>query len=325
MHTSVNQSLIKEYENWRRSQYFFELIKKSGLVNELEDPKIEAGLENALMFQVNTTSKNPNVNLLTSEFISFGFNCVNVELNAKDLEHFVELATTKISRLEEHLSNLEIGINKHYFFVENFQLRINQYTKKAFDFLMKDKTEKIALEILLSSALRYASIFAKTRHIGPPQETYDYFYKWGVRNEAFASPFNARLLGKEKASFFSLFEDTDGDFGSQGSLFEINSPENYDGDWCFDPPFIEELMEKAVEKINEWKNSNPNINFILIVPDWFTPQLNFDEKVLLKENVHYCEGLDGVKRPLPVDVGIYLIGDLEDFSAEKIKTSYSLN
>ena len=89
--------------------------------------------------------------------------------------------------------------------------------KRLIDEAMSHYDESVALDYVARCALRYASIYAKTRHIGPPQGVYDDFYAWGVRNEGFASPFNARLLGSESGKFFSAFKDTDGVFGSQGA------------------------------------------------------------------------------------------------------------
>lgn len=324
MYKSDNKSLFKEFNNWKKSSLFSDLFNSSGLGKNLQQSVIEAGLENALMYLINQKKIAPRVELLDEEAIHFGFDCVSVKLTNEQLNRFLEDAKHQLKQLQKVEAKIELGVKNDVYYANQFQLPINKYTQKAFDYLMTKNDEQASLEILLIAALRYASIFAKTRHIGPPQTTYDLFYEWGVRNEAFASPFNARLLGKEKASFFSLFKDTDKAFGSKGSFFDVESPKSHSGDWCFDPPFIKELLESAVEKLVQWKNQHPSINFILIVPDWFKPNVSFNQKVLLEKNTHYYEGLDGVKRTLPVDVAIYLIGEMEYFSLEKIKATYTL-
>ena len=324
MYKSQNERLLNEFNNWEKSRLFSNLLIASELGKDLKIEVVEAGLENALMYLINQKSLAPKVELLDAEAIKFGFDCVSVHLPINKLEDFLEFSIPELHSSEKNSTEVEIGIQDKFYVANQFELPINQYTQKAYEYVCTKKNEKKSLEILLTAALRYASIFAKTRHIGPPQTTYNLFYDWGVRNEAFASPFNARLLGKNNASFFSLFKDTDEAFGSKGSFFDVESPTNHPGDWCFDPPFIEELLESAVKKLNKWKNKHPAINFILIVPDWFKPKVDYSEKVLLEKNIHYYEGLDGVKRKLPVDVGIYLIGKMQHFSSEKIKATYSL-
>ena len=169
--------------------------------------------------------------------------------------------------------------------------------------------------------MRYASIFAKTRHIGPPQIVYDDFYKWGVRNEGFASPFNARMLGKPDGKFFSAFADTDGVFGSQGSLFQARR-QDHSGAWCLDPPFLPQTMARTVATIERWRSEPDCPAILLIVPSSFQPAYAPDETVLLQAGHHCYTGLDGQMNPLPVDVSIHRFGPLPGFDAERIQQGY---
>ena len=150
---------------------------------------------------------------------------------------------------------------------------------------------------------------------------YDHFYKWGVRNEGFASPFNARLLGKPQGHFYSLFRDTDAVFGSEGSIFETTR-ENHNGAWSLDPPFIPEIMRNAVDLIAEWRKQDNCPAILLIVPSSFKPRLKPDETVYLYAGAHYYTGLEGVLYPLPVDVCIHRYGNLEGFDADLIQQGY---
>lgn len=325
MHKSKNNKLLQEFEAWEKSQLFCDLFNSSSLGKNLSSSQVEAGLENALMYLINQKSNAPSVELLDEKAIHFGFDCISIKLPSKDLKIFLEETQLRLKQFDQSSAEIQLAIKNESYCANQFQLPINKYTKKAYDYLKTKNSEENALETLLIAGLRYASIFAKTRHIGPPQSTYNLFYEWGVRNEAFASPFNARLLGKEGAHFFSLFKDTDETFGSKGSFFDVEHPTINQGDWCFDPPFIKELLESAVKRLVKWKSEYPSVNFILIVPDWFKPEVSFNTKVLLEKNTHYYEGLDGVKRTLPVDVAIYLIGEMDGFNSEKIKATYLLD
>lgn len=79
----------------------------------------------------------------------------------------------------------------------------------------------------------------------------DHLYaKCGVRNEAFASPLDARLFGKEGAVYFSAFPDTDAAFGSSGNFFAVDSPFNlHPGNWLVHPPPAGEVVLRAARAV----------------------------------------------------------------------------
>jgi hypothetical protein len=206
-------------------------------------------------------------------------------------------------------------------------LRVGTYTTRRtawVDRMLAVATGKVgerrALRAVGACALRYASVFADTRHIGPPQSVYDDFHRWGVRHEGFASPFNARLMGRPGAAFYSAFPDTDGVFGSRGSFFDHADPTE-PGAWCVDPPFIDETLVRTVDVIRRWRAiDGPTV--LLIGPAAFTPDLAWDERVELTAGDHQYEGLEGVRQPLPVDVAIWRFGALEGFDADAVKAGY---
>ena len=97
-------------------------------------------------------------------------------------------------------------------------------------------------------AVRYAALAPAGQQWGIPRAHVDYLYReWGARTEAFASPLNARLLGRPGARFCSLFPDTDAAFGSAGDFFAA-APAGLPGAWVVNPPFVEAILAAAARR-----------------------------------------------------------------------------
>ena len=132
----------------------------------------------------------------------------------------------------------------------------------------------------LSMLLRYQSINSSdgdrqsSQQWGVPYKVYKEWYALGARYECFASPLNCRLMTfsdqeteESPPRFCSLFGDYEGvdaPFGSIGNFFDVNMlSQGYiistsgvrEIVWCFNPPFIEDLMQKGVEKLIEEMNN----------------------------------------------------------------------
>jgi hypothetical protein len=115
-------------------------------------------------------------------------------------------------------------------------------------------------------ALRYDSLLARSQHWGLPQSHFeDLYHQFGVRNEAFASAFNSRLLGKPGAFFCSLFPDLEARLGSRGNFFEIK---DFEGNWEVNPPFIEKILEQAAKKILNWFDEGRRFRVFFLMPSW---------------------------------------------------------
>jgi len=115
-------------------------------------------------------------------------------------------------------------------------------------------------------ALRYAAVISAGQQWGLPQHHVSYLYETcGVRNEAFASPLNARLLGKPGARFCSIFPDVDGAFGSIGDFF---SAEVGVGNWVINPPFVESLMTRMARRVVDNISPERPQTFFIILPAW---------------------------------------------------------
>ena len=317
-------SLEEEYVKWSRNQHILHEIIKEYTSQNKESAQWKAAMENALMYAVlQQTTYDPDLMAqLDSEAIRHGLDCVSLDESSEKIErlrNFIEEVVESYGG--KNLKPMHPEINSKQFAVGDYKLTRNSYIDKAYHFLVDNNGKEKALRILLTASLRYSSIYAETRHIGPPQSVYDAFYDWGIRNEGFASPFNARLLGKENAQFYSLFPDTDAAFGSGGSFFWLDEPKN-DGHWSLDPPFLPETMDKVDTRIGEWRKDYPEISILYIIPESHSPAVTPDETVLLQAGIHHYEGLDGAKHPLPVNVCIHRYGAISDFDANVIIEGY---
>ena len=113
---------------------------------------------------------------------------------------------------------------------------------------LKTLVGRYACGLVLRLAMRYATVLNRGQQWGLPQAHFDELYdRLGVRHEAFASPLNSRLLGKEGADFCSLFPDTDAVFGSQGDFFGVDMLAR-GLNWQVNPPFIVSLLDRAAAK-----------------------------------------------------------------------------
>lgn len=320
----IHPEVKDEYQHWRLSQQILEDVIHY-LSAKGNKSQVKAGLENTLMNLQPSHEIYGQDLFLNTDFnsIKSGFEYAKLMLTEFEVQHCFQLIQSASNTFFKNIKPpLLAKINAEHFEIGVFELKRNQYIDKAFEFVKSKSDATIAANAVLRSALRYASIYAETRHIGPPQKVYDLFYDWGIRNEGFASPFNARLLGKPDAQFYSLFKDTDEIFGSAGSFFKLRRPEN-PGHWCLDPPFTSEIMTKVDHILKDWLATYKTLSFLLIIPESHSPANPPDETVTLKKDIHHYEGLEGVLKPLPVNVCIHRYGQFDDFSAEAILKGYS--
>ena len=169
--------------------------------------------------------------------------------------------------------------------------------------------------------LRYKSHLIGGQQWGIPHAVYqDLYEKWGARYEAFASPLNSRMIGMKGAQFCSLFPDVDKIFGSLGNIFDVDmtNPLNLEEKpdrvvWVVNPPFVESIMEKIMDKTVEalkraddqemvvfvvlpsWKDSGAHK--IIMDNTWF-----LRDAYTLDKNEHYFEGDDKIIARFKTDV-----------------------
>ena len=316
----VEQRLEDLYNQWLVSQQILTAV--CSWCPDHSRFKLKAGLENALMRRVLEHIEPDPIDLfagLNPEGLAFGFSCVGLELDAVVVKQIYMVIQHQLAT-NRHVTLPEISKCSEYLALGDFVLMRNAPVNRLLDFAQRSMSERDTLMSVLCSALQYGALYAETRHIGPPQCVYDDFHSWGIRNEGFASPFNARLLGKEASGFFSAFPQTDRVFGSRGSFFHTDWKQ-YEGAWCVDPPFLEETLSRVDRIVGRWRSEGgPAVLFI--GPSSYQMQTPFDEEVRLYKGTHFYEGLDGELHPLPMDVSIWRFGDIEGFDVDRIIAGY---
>jgi len=121
----------------------------------------------------------------------------------------------------------------------------------------------------LRALLRYAALGAYGCSWGVPfGGAFALYDDYGVRSEGFASPLNSRLMGLGGASFCSLFPDTDAPFGGVGSFFQSGAPRLCSGTWMVNPPYTEELLDRAAETVLLRAQSSPTYSAFCMFPRW---------------------------------------------------------
>ncbi|MEN0062571.1 MAG: CTD-interacting factor [Myxococcota bacterium] len=316
--------LLREYAAWRFGQRLLTVTRAIFASWGWPVRRASVALENALMHTLVDDAVADPARLwprVDGEACQVGFACIGREDDAR--------AEALARALSQSLSEDSIGlppgppqVTDDAFSIGAFQLERNRWVERAWRHVADRDGPEAATEAVLRCALRYAALFAETRHIGPPQRVYDDFYAWGVRNEGFAQPFNARLLGKPGARFFSACADVDLPFGSAGNFFTEAKPDGT-GAWCLDPPFLPDTIRKVEERIAAWRALPDGPAVLFIIPWSHELSVKPDESVRLMSGKHVYEGLEGTQKPLPVDVAIHRFGELDGFDAGAILAGYT--
>ncbi|KAA8495965.1 Phosphorylated CTD-interacting factor 1 [Porphyridium purpureum] len=149
--------------------------------------------------------------------------------------------------------------------------------------------------------------------------------------EAFASPLNCTLV-----HYGSQFPDTDALFGSNlGNFFQWSLSEVLMRGRCVEvnPPFVPEVMDLAVEKVEDLlrqaRNAGEALRFVILVPKWQPLRMwrklmdsKYNERpegspvfVLPQEDHLFCDGKQHIiakeamhHRPSSFDSGIFVLG-----------------
>ncbi len=324
--SSVDGAMLRrEYESWLRSQVLS--AAASDVLDGAGQPAARASvvLENALMYLLLDDAVADPRTLwprLDVEACAIGLGEVGISDPALARSLLAALREALAAPLGSPSLDLRPEFLSESLRFGRFVLPRNRWVDDAWWHVASTVDPDAATVAVLRSALRYASLYAKTRHIGPPRRVYDSFFAWGVRNEGFASPFNARVLGRPGARFFSACADVDAPFGSAGSFFGLDEPV-HPGAWCLDPPFLTETIRRVEAVIARWRRL-PNPPAVLLVIPWAHPLLHEpDESVRLTAGQHVYEGLAGTVHPLPVDVAIHRFGEMPGFDAGEILAGYT--
>lgn len=145
-------------------------------------------------------------------------------------------------------------------------------------------------EPVLAMAMNYGALRPRGQHWGLSLATYVEAVKQGLKVEGFASPLNSQIIMArdrlglpQEPSFCSLFPETDAIFGSLGSFFELNLEGIYA---TVNPPFILDIMNRAVDKCIKAIHENERCKFTLYLPSW--------------KDAHFYQALDALVQSCPL-------------------------
>lgn len=141
----------------------------------------------------------------------------------------------------------------------------------------KDFLDKVGMLLL-----RYDFLGSLNEHLSVPPRM---LKSLKVDTELFGTPFNTTCT-----SYCSPFLDIEKYFGSNGSFFdfELQSDKLY----FFNPPFDEELMKLASEKILQALKVIPNITIIVTLPVWDSKS---QQKINIRDNGMTFEAFEILK------------------------------
>ena len=162
------------------------------------------------------------------------------------------------------------------FYCNDFKLKMdNVRQNKLIEKLDKKNLSKYWVVLIMIVIFRYESILAGSQNWNIPFNWYNFIYrKYNVKFEGFASPLNSQLiLSGDDTYFCSLFIDTDGVFGSFGNLFDFDIKkysDEHEGkiSVALNPPYIESIMNKMVDLIDNWFKIVPKLRVFTGLPYW---------------------------------------------------------
>ncbi len=319
MDEKVRLGLHENYALWTMSQ---RILARAHDTSGIAIGRLEAALENTIMGQLlalDGASAREVFDSVGEVEIARGQRVVGIEA-PESVASIAAIFAEERAATHAH-PDAEVELDGEVLGYHGFRSDASPALTRLLDHARAIHGDALGEAYVCSAAMRYRALYARTRHIGPPQRVYDLFHDWGVRNEGFASPFNARLLGKRDARFFSAFADTDTPFGSGGTFFQADHA-SFEGAWCVDPPFLFETMRRTDRAIQALRAREDAPCVLMIVPTSYALELEPDEHVRLREGVHFYEGLDGALATLPVDVSIYRFGQMDGFDAAAIEAGY---
>jgi hypothetical protein len=180
--------------------------------------------------------------------------------------------------------------------------------------------------------LKYISMLSASQHWGLTRSHWVELYNLGVRNEAFASPVNSRLIEYPNTNYFSVFK-SDSALRSCGDFFTADMFE-YPGDWSINPPFIEDILYKTVKKVTSFLDMyNEPVTIFLLMPNWQDAEaikiLNESEYLVsakkLPKNRYYFEDKNGNSFLSVVDVLYFVLSKNTNTEEIKMRTKKVIN
>ncbi len=165
---------------------------------------------------------------------------------------FVMKSIEELPSLERRVDTIISDFNNFIHPEEEFSIKITE-KEISYGTFSIERNERIDLILFLSGEKGALKIFLRNSTIPNFSQTWslvpsfaERVFGRGITNEGFSSPFNSYFLGKGR--WCSLFPDIESKIGSLGNFFDVDF-NKIRGGWLVNPPFIEEIMEKVIDKI----------------------------------------------------------------------------
>lgn len=137
--------------------------------------------------------------------------------------------------------------------VSNNTLIYGQYLEFGTTSRVQELLKIAGTKATASMIMRYVSVGDSMAPITPGIE--HVITTFNILNEAFTSPINSCVLNIPDGQFFSEFPDTDGVFGSCGSVFKNALAESRPGNWLVAPPGIPDVIKRSVDLFDKCMSS----------------------------------------------------------------------
>lgn len=265
------QKLVKRYgdleQEFQRKETTFKIL--SYLSSYTSTRKGRTEVKNILeRFLLNSASTCPPDKVyFHTKKSSFLFQNMKRELKEKKIDvDFSEVMKKIRIMIKTYLNktfsdNADVRKFKETFKYRNFNFRLS---RRRF-FVLRKRSDYDIMKMIL----RYASIISTSQQWNLPLCWYRAIENnFGIDIEGFASPLNSQtiLISPEK-KFCSLFYDTDKPFGSIGNIFDLTHRQLQGKIMVNNPPYIIEIMERLVDKQEEWL-SKTQLTIFMTVAGW---------------------------------------------------------
>lgn len=182
------------------------------------------------------------------------------ELNEKRIPNlYVQIVKALNTKPVEPITGLSLKHVNNTVIIKygEFEMKIPSY---RYDILKRFGTDNEILEC----AVEYGSLLPKSQQWAVPLEEYKKFVEQGATIEGFASPFNSQIIRISPDLKYCSLLEYDKKFGSLGNFF---NQDFVDKTVIVNPPFIEDILEKASHKCISELDKHKS-KFIFYGPSW---------------------------------------------------------
>jgi len=183
-------------------------------------------------------------------------------------------------------------------------------------------------ELTMSVILKYRPLYEEYQCCLTQRHVDNLYDNFGVINEAFASPLNSLLIGKENTKFYSL-HNVDREFGSKGNFFS-NNPFDSNGNWIINPPNDLLIIDKLTNLIMKEMDKEITRTLFIILPNTYSEHINklihhrtFVTNILIVKNRYIFRNFDNETITSLIDYR-YIVLSNQIFTSSDINPALSI-